>query len=350
VAHGSTPARRWPRGRGVACAVVAAWLCVLFAPASAGALDEGPLSVEAVGFQYLRHDVSTGQRALAIEAGSAGAAGDEVRLRNVSLVRYREGRPALTATSRAGLVKRDAGAVLEGGVELTWRGDSAEAVFEVDALRYERRLGAVRSHSSVTGVIGGTAEDGGEVRLILDGNGLLAGSPGRGAGDARVLRDVVLEVSGATDDPWVISADGGVQIESAANSTTLRFAGPVEGRSARLTWSADEVELVLAAARGGELRLVRAFASGNVNASGTHPALAGRAPGDGDGRDARFRAAAVAAEVGPDGDAVFLGTIADPARVAFTGGELRGTRLVLARDAVSSSGGATSVFVWDDRP
>jgi hypothetical protein len=368
--------RPWRPAAG--CLLVAAAFC---AP-PAGAASAGPIRVSARGVEFRSHDEDTGALRAHLVARSASMTGGaathdvEATLRGARLVRYdASGSAVLEVRAEEGSYAGDRGARFSGGVEVEWHLERAEhggtARFRCDDIAWDETKDTFTTDSAVRGrVLQGGARRPTEVEAAA-GSGVV-GLDGRGftfvTAEARgeIVRDAVVRMDAPGGPGWRGTADGGVVFDGAGGVLVLRMRGPVATASGGSCTRSDELELRFGPAEGGELELQSGVLKGTVRAlvdrRGTGGALlpgslVPRLPGDRAGgareagpergKDDRTELRAEVIEVRPaSGEVVLHGTLTDPARVIFEGGELRGTRIDFTRSRVATDGGAPSEFVW----
>lgn len=373
----------------------------------AHAASPGPVKVTARGVEFRSHDETTGALRVHLVAESASMAGDVATLVNARLARYDgSGRLALEVRAREGSYTGGRGARLLGGVEVEWhlapppdktgggapRG--ATVLFSCGDIAWDEASDSFKTDSAVRGRVFGR-EPGGRSAVDLEGRGFaFVTAESRG----EILRDAVVRMDGRDGAgfrgaaAFRATADGGLVFESTPESTAkgdgpagrdrrttgrrgagglfIRMRGPVATVSGGSSARADRLDLRFVPGENGELELeggvfsgtVRAFVLARDNTQDGRGGAGALLPGsfvprllaDRPGGDPKaaaaderteLRAAVIEVSVA-SGGLVLHGTLSDPARVIFEGGELRGTRIDLTEGRITTDGGATSEFVW----
>jgi hypothetical protein len=315
--------------------------------------------------EFLEYDRRTGSPRLRVSAREAAVERGRGELAEVVLVRFGgEGGPVLTARAESGRYVRGEGTRLSGGVDAEWRGAVGRVGLRCPGIDWDEESGSFRTEERIRGeILGGQdrgARDEGEgVAVDFEGRGLVL-VPDEDT--ALIGRDAVVFVRGTGRGPFRVTADGGLELRGlGAGSLSVRFTGPVAAAGRGFSGRADEAALRLREGPEGSLGLAGGWARGTVLVRLSPPAQAGPRGGtllapDGGRLPAASRLAAAQAggeiearaaiaEVRGDCEGVVLhGTVLDPARVIFSGGELRGSRIDLSPGRAATDGGARSEF------
>jgi hypothetical protein len=355
------------------------------------------VAVTARRIEFLEYDRRTGSLRLRVSAreavvergrGSPPRAGE---LKEVVLVHFDgKGGPVLTARAESGRYARGEGTRLSGGVDAEWHGAVGRVRLRCPWIDWDETSASFRTEELVRGELVGQGDEvarGSPSGTMLrqparhrrfgrrrgEENGVAIDFEGRGLvlvpdeDSARIGRDAAVLVRGGATGPWRVTADGGLELRGlGAGSLSVRFTGPVAAAGRGFSGRADEAGLGLREGPEGLLGLSGGWARGTVLARLTADAQAGARAGSlptadegrlpaaswlaaaqaGDGIEAR---AAVAEGRGDREEVVLHGTVLDPARVIFAGGELRGSRIELSAGRAATDGGARSEFRWESR-
>jgi len=293
----------------------------------------------AQGVEFLRFDPSTGAPLARVSARSARSSGAGAALETVAVASWGEG--VLEVSSASGSFELGAGAVLSGGVEAVWRGEGSLARLQTRELAWDEPTRTFRTAGEASGELAGTLagkDPPKGLRVVFSGTGLAAAQP---TGRLRIERAAALCIECHGLAPWLIEADGGMEIEALGGARpVLRLAGPLAAGSRGVWASAEAAELHLRE-EAGALVLARVYATGLVRVRvGAEARLGAGLEGP-----AELRGEAL--EFWPaEFRAVLLGSPRESACASLRLGELRGARLELSAGRVASDGGAVSEMGW----